>query len=51
MVKLESFDTVQIYKNRYLQLYGSDYLNTDEYTYRIEKDIDKFNKTIRELYV
>lgn len=44
MIKLEGFDTVQIYKNKYFDEYGHDYIYTDEYKRDLKEDIDKFKR-------
>lgn len=42
MIKLEGFDTVQIYKNKYADAYGSDYIYTQEYQRELKEEIDGF---------
>lgn len=44
MVKLDGFDTVQVYKNKYLTEYGYDYLNTKEYNERLKEDVRNFGR-------
>lgn len=47
MVKLDGFDTVQIYQNRYVKLYGNEYVYNDEYNRNIQRDIKQYNRTTK----
>ena len=44
MIKLDGFDTVQVYKNRYFDEYGSEYINTVEYNERLKEEIRNFGR-------
>ena len=45
MIKIDGFDTVQIYKNKYLDEYGYNYIYTDEYGVRLKEDIRNFGRS------
>lgn len=44
MIKLEGFDTVEIYKNRYLDEYGYDYTYTEDYKKKLKEEINEFKR-------
>ena len=44
MIKLNGFDTVQIYKNRYLDEYGYNYTYTDEYDVKLKEEIRNYGR-------
>jgi hypothetical protein len=44
MIKLEGFDTVEIYKNKYLDEYGYNYTYTDEYNIKLKEEIRNFGR-------
>ncbi len=42
MIKIHRTNTVQIYKNKYVEEYGSNIIYTEEYNERIKRDIEEF---------
>lgn len=42
MIKLDGFDTVQIYKNKYVDEYGYDYVFTEDYQRELKEEINRF---------
>lgn len=46
MKKLDGFDTVQTYKNKYLAEYGYNYTYTQDYADSLSREINEFNRTI-----
>ena len=46
LMKYKTFNTVEIYKNKYLESYGFDYIHTFEYNEQLQKEIDEFNRTM-----
>ncbi len=46
MNKYKTFNTVEIYKNKYLESYGFEYIHTSEYNDQLQKEINEFNRTM-----
>lgn len=45
MIKLEGFDTVQIYENKYLAEFGYKYVYSDDYKVRLKEEIKNFGRS------